>query len=669
MPIKTQPTQATKILWGQIIIVSLVMVGFIWAATQWTAWRLGFQPQLGAPETDILGWPIYPPWSFFVWWYFYDAYAPRVFVEGAIIAGSGGIAAIGVAIFLSVLRAREARDVTTYGSARWAERRDVESSGLLAADGVVLGRFESHYLRHDGPEHVLCFAPTRSGKGVGLVVPSLLTWPGSAIVHDIKGENWQLTAGWRARFTRTILFDPTDAKSAAYNPLLEVRRGDSEVRDVQNVADILVDPEGLLERRNHWEKTSHSLLVGAILHVLYAEADKTLAGVAAFLSDPGRPIEATLAAMMRTPHLGDRPHPVVAQAARELLNKSENERSGVLSTAMSFLGLYRDPVVAKVTSRCDWRIKDLVSGARPTTLYFVVPPSDISRTKPLVRLVLNQIGRRLTEELNANRKRHRLLLMLDEFPALGRLDFFESQLAFMAGYGLKAFLIAQSLNQIEKAYGQNNAILDNCHVRVSFATNDERTAKRVSDALGTATEMRAMKNYAGHRLSPWLGHLMVSRQETARPLLTPGEIMQLPPDDEIVLVSGAPPIRGKKARYYADPQLKTRILSPPDLIAEVAAPNELQRDDWSGRAPIVAPKPRKKKSSDGGEDADGGIRREPELPEHEDIAPEPATPAREEFAGLDDETDDDAQRARQMQGRFRSIARQASLDPDDGIDL
>ena len=669
MAIKTQQTQATKILWGQIIIVSLVVVGFIWAATQWTAWRLGFQPQLGAPATDILGWPIYPPWSFFVWWYFYDAYAPRVFVEGAIIAGSGGIAAIGVAIFLSVLRAREARDVTTYGSARWAERRDVESCGLLAADGVVLGRFENHYLRHDGPEHVLCFAPTRSGKGVGLVVPSLLTWPGSAIVHDIKGENWQLTAGWRARFTRTILFDPTDAKSAAYNPLLEVRRGDSEVRDVQNVADILVDPEGLLERRNHWEKTSHSLLVGAILHVLYAEADKTLAGVAAFLSDPGRPIEATLAAMMRTPHLGDRPHPVVAQAARELLNKSENERSGVLSTAMSFLGLYRDPVVAKVTSRCDWRIRDLVSGARPTTLYLVVPPSDISRTKPLVRLVLNQIGRRLTEELNANRKRHRLLLLLDEFPALGRLDFFESQLAFMAGYGLKAFLIAQSLNQIEKAYGQNNAILDNCHVRVSFATNDERTAKRVSDALGTATEMRAMKNYAGHRLSPWLGHLMVSRQETARPLLTPGEIMQLPPDDEIVLVSGAPPIRGKKARYYADPQLKTRILSPPELLAEPTVSEELQTDDWSGRAPIAAPKPGKKTSGHGSEDADGGIRREPELPEHEDIAPEPTPSAREEFVGLDDEPDDDAQRARQMQGRFRSIARQASLDPEDGIDL
>jgi hypothetical protein len=125
-------------------------------------------------------------------------------------------------------------------------------------------------------------------------------------------------------------------------------------------------PKESLEKRNHWEKTSHALLVGAILHVLYAEADKTLAGVAAFLSDPKRPIESTLAAMMKTAHLGEAgPHPVIASAARELLNKSDNERSGVLSTAMSFLGLYRDPVVAEVTRRCDWRITDIVGGEAP----------------------------------------------------------------------------------------------------------------------------------------------------------------------------------------------------------------------------------------------------------------------------------------------------------------
>jgi len=659
---------ATKILWGQITIVVLIVVATTWAATQWTAWRLGFQPQLGQPWFQIVpGMPVYLPPAFFWWWYAYDTYAPRIFLEGAGIAASGGFISIAVAVGMSVWRARETRTIETYGSACWATTREVRRAGLLGPDGVVLGRHGRTYLRHNGPEHVLCFAPTRSGKGVGLVVPSLLTWPGSAIVHDIKGENWTLTAGFRARYGRVLLFDPTNAASAAYNPLLEVRRGEWEVRDVQNVADILVDPEGSLERRNHWEKTSHSLLVGAILHVLYAESDKTLAGVAAFLSDPRRPIEASLKAMMTTPHLGEAgPHPVVASAARELLNKSENERSGVLSTAMSFLGLYRDPVVARVTRRCDWRIVDLITGDRPATLYLVVPPSDISRTKPLIRLVLNQIGRRLTEELHPENRRQRLLLMLDEFPALGRLDFFESALAFMAGYSLKSFLIAQSLNQIEKAYGPNNSILDNCHVRVCFATNDERTAKRVSDALGIATELRAMKNYAGHRLSPWLGHLMISRQETARPLLTAGEVMQLPPNDELVLMSGCPPIRAKKARYFEDRRFAERILPPAklDRMSEPPAP-----DEWSSLPPR-RPSATLLAEIDKGEDtANSGLRREPELPDHLAIAKETTvSPPSKEFAVTDD-TDDSVLQARVLSQRMRGLARQAALDPGDGLGL
>ena len=656
---------ATKILWGQLLFVSVVVVAFLWAATEWTAWRLAFQPQLG-PAWFVIGhWPVYQPLAFFIWWFKFDAYAPKIFIEGGGIAASGGIAAMAVAIILSVWRAKEAQNVTTYGSARWADIKEVRRAGLLGPDGVVLGRLGGSYLRHDGPEHVLCFAPTRSGKGVGLVIPTLLTWPYSTVVHDIKGENFQLTSGWRARFGSVLLFDPTNPASAAYNPLLEIRKGDCEVRDAQNIADILVDPEGALERRNHWEKTSHSLLVGAILHVLYAEADKTLAGVANFLSDPSRPIEATLNAMLATPHLGERAHPVVASSARELLNKSENERSGVLSTTMSFLGLYRDPVVAKVTGRSDWRIRDLVDGARPISLYLVVPPSDIARTKPLMRLVLNQIGRRLTESLDTDRRRQRLLLMLDEFSALGRLDFFESQLAFMAGYGIRSFLITQSLNQLERAYGPNHAILDNCHIRIAFSTNDERTAKRVSDALGTATEMRAMKNYAGHRLSPWLGHLMVSRQETSRPLLTPGEVMQLSPNEAIVMVSGVHPVRARKVRYYEDPQFQRRVLQS---SGAVPINFSTRRDEWSGHAPIppsvklLAALARKVR------DQNGGIRREPDLPQHEEIVVR-APLTENEFDAAPDESDADAVQAASLNRSMQGLARAVSLDPDDKMGL
>jgi type IV secretion system protein VirD4 len=659
---------AAKILWGQVLAVFFIVLTSVWTATQWTASEFGFQPELGAPWFSLFGHPIYRPYDLFWWWFSYDAYAPQIFDTGGMIATSGGFIAIIVAVTMSVWRGRETRSSNTYGSAHWATRSDIIKAGLFGENGVVLGRFNNSYLRHDGPEHVLCFAPTRSGKGVGLVIPTLLTWPGSAIVHDIKGENWGLTAGFRSSFSRVLLFDPTNLKSAAYNPLLEVRRGIWEVRDVQNIADVLVDPEGSLEKRNHWEKTSHALLVGAILHVLYVEPNKTLSGVAAFLSDPSCTIETTLKAMMTTPHLNEvGPHPVVASAARELLNKSENERSGVLSTAMSFLGLYRDPVIAEVTKRSEWRVADLVDGMRPATLYLVVPPSDISRTKPLVRLILNQIGRRLTEELEAGKDRHRLLLMLDEFPALGRLDFFESTLAFMAGYGLKAFLIAQSLNQIERAYGANNSILDNCHVRVAFATNDERTAKRVSESLGTATEQRSMKNYAGHRLSPWLGHLMISRSETSRPLLTQGEILQLPDTDEIVMLSGAPPVRAKKARYYADPRLQGRIQKPPQL--NPGCSEVFPRDDWSN-LPVVKPfRSARSKPMIGDDEANGGVRREPELPLHIEVAP-PSKSQINEFEFDDgNDADDDASRSERLRTRTTKIARQAALDPGDGIEL
>lgn len=659
----------TGVLFGQIIAVLATALACLWGATQWTAGALGYQSQLGLPWFTLGDVPVYHPWDLFLWWYAFDAYAPEIFMRGGALAALGGILPIGMAIAISVWRARQARRVTTYGSARWATAEDIEQAGLLRPAGVFLGRLDGKapaYLRHDGPEHVMAIAPTRSGKGVGLVVPTLLSWPQSVVVHDIKGENWALTAGWRSRFSHCLLFNPTDPRSAANNPLLEVRQGVHEVRDAQNVADILVDPEGALERRNHWEKTSHALLVGAILHVLYAEDDKTLRGVAAFLSNPSWPFETSLRLMMDTRHLDDGPHPVVASAAREVLNKSENERSGVLSTAMSFLGLYRDPTVAAVTSRCDWRIADLIDGEHPVSLYLVVPPSDINRTKPLIRLLLNQIGRRLTESLDGSdgiARRHKLLLMLDEFAALGRLDFFESALAFIAGYGLRAYLIAQSLNQVERAYGQNNSILDNCHVRVVFSSNDERTAKRISDSLGTATEQRSQRNYAGHRLAPWLGHLMVSRQETARALRTPGEIMQLPADDEIIMVSGQPPIQAKKLRYYEDHNFTRRILPPPVLAPGGYTDRPVPRpDDWTG---LPMPPLRDDPAEDDANDMDdGGLYIRPEL-DADVAAVQPASDVSLDL--LDDE--DDPALPMAPDRRLQRAACLAALDPADGIPL
>jgi len=261
--------------------------------------------------------------------------------------------------------------------------------------------------------------------------------------------------------------------------------------------------------------------------------------------------------------------------------------------------------------------------------------------------------------------------MLDEFPALGRLDFFETALAFLAGYGVRAFLIAQSLNQIVKAYGENNAILDNCHVRVAFATNDERTAKRISDALGTATEQRAMRNYAGHRLAPWLAHVMVSRQETSRALLTPGEVMQLSPADELVLVSGLPPIRAKKLRYFEDRNFAARVAPAPLLVdGPYADAPPARPDDWSNAVSVSdpAPAPVPALAAEEGEGGEGGIQqaRQPSFPSRRGNK----TPAPEQLdlLGLGDDDGDGAAEAR-LAGLARPLAPVlAAVAANEGVD-
>lgn len=265
-------------------------------------------------------------------------------------------------------------------------------------------------------------------------------------------------------------------------------------------------------------------------------------------------------------------------------------------------------------------------------------------------------------------RKHQLLMMLDEFAALGRLDFFETSLAFMAGYGVRVYLIAQSLNQIVKAYGENNSILDNCHVRVAFATNDERTAKRISDALGVATEQRAMRNYAGHRLAPWLAHVMVSRQETARPLLTQGEVMQLPPADELVLVSGMAPIRAKKLRYYNDRNFTARVLPPPTLSdGEYADRPQARPDDWTGL--VSTPDSRLGKADeDSGADDDGGLQqqRHPSMEE----APPQAEPATQlELPDLERDDPDAAADKRVMDRVRASLVRGHAMNQSQSQDL
>lgn len=550
---------------GPFVLFVALLVLMFWGITQWEAHRLGFQAELGACWFSVGRICFYHPWSFIPWGYSYWYYAPDLFGAGYTAAMIAAAAATIAYLVRAVWLARKARIASSHGSAVWAVPADYPVAGLTGPTGVVLGLSpRGEYLRDDGAEHVACVAPTRSGKGIGQVIPTLLTWPGSVLVHDMKGENWALTAGYRATFSNPIYFAPTDPETSAHwNPLLEVRNDENQIRDVQNIADQVVDPHGR-GKESHWDRTADQFFLAVILHVLHAEADKSLYGVAQFLSDPNRSFEQTLLKMKNTPHKSAMAHERIASGAQAMFNKSDEERGGVLSTALAFLGLYADPIIARNTQDSDFRISDLRQGTAPMSLYIVIPDSDRLRLIPFTRLMITMFTQRLVEKMNPVENKHRLLMLIDEFPRLGRMQFFADALSHIASYGIKVMLIMQSIGQLDapEAYGIGNTVMASCKTRAVMTPQDPRTAEWISGELGPTTDVHQQATYTGHRLAPWLGHVMVADQESARPLLDPAEVGKMPATDMIVLVSGHRPFRAKRLKYFEVPELASRAATP-----------------------------------------------------------------------------------------------------------
>ena len=531
----------------------------------------------------------------------YRAYPYDLLQSAQIVVVAGVGVMLGLAMFFNraststLVGGRRVRD--THGSARWAKWGEIKRMGLLGETGVVVGGVKRYFkikrLRHNGPEHVLCFAPTRSGKGVGLVLPTLLEWEQSVLVLDIKGENYAKTAGYRKSLGHNvILFEPAaESGSAKYNPLAEVRLGtDFEIADCQNIASMVIDPAGK-GLKDYWMKSGWSWLAAAFLHVLYSVRKEqnrtaTLADVHRFMSFRGEtvtregelvqlPGDKTLDNlcdwMSEYKHGRRAADEVIALAAYEMKEKAAPEKSGVHSTAKTELALYSDPIVARNTSACDFRIDDLVNGDMPAALYMVITPNDIDRLKPLIRILVNQFLNRLTAQMRQNK--HRLLLMLDEFTSIGKLELFERALAFMAGYGIKAFIIVQDLTQLQKEYGKEEAIVSNCHIRIAYAPNKIETARLLSDMAGKATLIQRKRSSSlGGK-----GGGSESQSEVGRPLLTPDECMSLPglkvdngkiraTGDMLIFSAGDYPIYGKQSLYFTDKILTARSeMTPPQL--------------------------------------------------------------------------------------------------------
>jgi len=593
----------------------LVVVNF--AATQFIAARFRYQPALGTPlvRTKVGG--IYHPFGWIVWgWHNSTSQDPRVrkpLFLGEMIVFAGSCACVGLFFVAASRRSRKLMENADdlHGSARWATDEDIRATGLMdAQQGAYVGAWHPersqhlHYLRHNGPEHILAFAPTRSGKGVGLVIPTLLAWSESAVIYDIKGENWAKTAGFRAGQGHICFkFSPVEpASSSRFNPLAEVRLfTPRDVSDAQNIANMIVRTGEDSPQERYWQDAAASITTGMILHVCYAAACEgriaSLANLAHVFTTPGASFRDTLSELLNAEHdpkggrgwrmpSGERTitHPVVKEKVQEMLDKEDRDFGGVLSTAKTALTLYSDQLVAQNTSASDFTIGDLVNHDRPISLYLVVPPSDKIRLRPLIRLMLTMVVNRLTEKMvfqgaEQIRNKHRLLLLIDEFPSLNRMEVFADALSYMAGYGLKAYLITQDIRQIVDAYGHNESIVSNCHVRIAFAPNQVETAELLSKMTGTQTVQKASYNFSGSRFSPVMGHINASVDHVERPLMTPDEVLRLKPPQKqsegetekivapgqmLIFVSGNYPILGTQMLYFLDPVLSARAsMKPP----------------------------------------------------------------------------------------------------------
>jgi len=461
----------------------------------------------------------------------------------------------------------------TFGSSRWATAREIRQAGLMGHRGVILGTWQGRFLCHDGEEHVLLVAPTRSGKGIGTIIPTLLSQPRrprkpwSAMVFDPKdGETYDVTAGWWAEaIGHVYAFTPTRAPRTRINVLTTVRlKTSKEFGDAMVIAQSLVAPEKMAKESQtstHFRELAALLLTTAILHVLYTSRRPSLAGVWDFLTQHHDSLDKALKAMAASRHVSQGMHQGIVSMTRAIQNiTGDRELSSVWTTAIRPLVLYNDPEIARSTDANDLDLEDLQYGPIPSALYLIAPsPLALERLHPIYRVILDVGMQRLLEH-KVRTWQHRLIGIFDELPWYGYIRAVEKGIPVVASYGITYLLPVQDLESLWETYGAHSAIWGNCKVKVFHTPDNDLTAKRISEnLLGQQTVETPVSQQSpvwGVRKSISLGH-------HGRPLLTPDEVMDLERSKEIIRIGGIKPIQADKYDYRFDPRAQARLLPAP----------------------------------------------------------------------------------------------------------
>jgi type IV secretion system protein VirD4 len=479
--------------------------------------------------------------------------------------GLGAMAAVGGMGMTALAVARSLRP-PLYGAARWAREGEVRRAGLRSHPGILLGRTGGALLSFGGAEHVLLYAPTRTGKGVGVVIPNLLAWPDSVVVLDVKGENWEATAGFRAAHGQQVLaFDPLDAegRTARFNPLGHIDRTDpmAVIDELQRLAVMLFPAQHSGDP--FWAEAARTGLIGVGAYVAATpELPFSLGAIYAQLTegDPRTRFPQLLAARRQA---GRPLSSGGASALSDFCSASENTFASIKQTITSRMNLWLSPRVCAATDESDFDLRDL--RAKRLSLYLTVSPDNLTRVAPLYNLLLQQlIDLNTRERPTGDRHQVPVLLLLDEFARLGHASVIARGFSYVAGYGLRLLPVLQSPAQLRAEYGPDLAqeIIANCGAEIAFAPKELKIAQELSERLGAYTyEGRSRSRPIG------FGKGNDSRTETdqRRPLMLPQELMQMPQDRLIVLRANLPAVRGRKIVYWRE-RMFTRRQRPAPII-------------------------------------------------------------------------------------------------------
>ncbi len=528
------------------VVLSLYVAGYV------LLWTLGLPPTAATPLT----------WLRYAYWY-----ADSTLLRSRLV----GTAVAGVApLLITVSAVMRPAPPPVHGAARFANRREIRRAGLLGEEGILLGKLGSRYLVLDGQQGVALAAPPRAGKGVGIVIPNALNWPGSLVCVDIKRENWDKTAGYRHSAGQPcFLFDPlaTDGATARWNPLWYVPEDpDLRVSSLQQIAEMLYpDPAS---GDPFWMASARTLFLGIGMYLFETPGKPRTLGeiLRQGMADEHEGFDEHWRRVVEGRQHGTHPlSRACVQALYDVIKIAPPTASGIRKTFTSRLDLWLNPILDRATSGNDFDLRTLRE--RPQSIYVAVRPDDLHRLRPVLNLFFQQaIGLQTRELPDQNPKLTvKVMMLLDEFTALGRIPIMAESISYLPGYNVRVVLVIQSPSQLREVYGPNNAetMMKSLAARIVFAPKDIPDAREISEELGYMT----IKTRSRSRPAFWSGGAhrtpTVNESEQRRALRLPQELKELGNEKAIVFYEGLAPILCQKIRYYSESVFKKRLLPPP----------------------------------------------------------------------------------------------------------